>query len=74
MTKARQLIEGRDDVSSLPLPATAKRYARRCGLKAMMRQPEEFQAVNAMITNPTKPDRKFHNYDYGEIVKHAIKS
>ena len=74
MSLARRLIEGRDDVWKLPLPAAAKRYARRRGLKAMMRQPQEFQAVNAMITNPVLRSRKFRNYDFGEKVVHKIKS
>lgn len=52
----------RDDIDILPLPAKAKAYARRKGLASMMRQPDDFVAVNAEITNPGKPN-KFKNND-----------
>lgn len=61
-----------DDLRKLPLPAAAKRYARRRGLKAMMRQPRQFQRVNALLTNPGKPD-KFKVYTATPTVPHAIK-
>lgn len=60
-------LNERDDVWSLPIPAAAKRYARRKGLASMMRQPKEFQRVNAMLMNPGKPD-KWRNYDAGELA------
>jgi len=69
----------RDDIDKLPLPPAAKAYARRKGLAAMKRQPRQFQAVNAMLTNPGKPD-KFKEYTAGRTTsgtvpapKHAIK-
>lgn len=55
----------RDDIHTLPISREAKAYARRKGLKAMMRQPKDFLKVNAQLTNPGKPDR-FQNYDDGE--------
>jgi len=57
----------RDDLKDLPLPKAAKAYARRSGLKSMMRQPKEFQKVNAMLMNPGKPD-KFKNYEIGRTT------
>lgn len=70
----------RDDIDKLPLPKAAKAYARRSGLKSMMRQPKDFQKVNAMLLNPGKPD-KFKEYEVGRStdgkrlgsMKHAIK-
>lgn len=70
----------RDDINKLPLPDAAKRYARRKGLATMKRQPKEFSAVNAMLTNPGKPN-KVKNYVCGRTStggslatqKHAIK-
>jgi hypothetical protein len=58
----------RDDIGTLPLSAKAKAYARRKGLKSMMRQPDDFVAVNAEITNPGKPN-VFKNYDAAGSVK-----
>jgi len=70
----------RDDIGKLPLSAGAKAYARRSGLKAMMRQPRDFARVNAEITNPGKPN-KVKNYTAGQStdgkgvdsMKNAIK-
>lgn len=69
--KARNLFE-RDDIGKLPLPRAAKAYARRHGLRSMMRQPRDFQHVNALLTNPGRPD-KFKNYDVAAKVLKAIK-
>jgi hypothetical protein len=55
----------RDDIDKLPLSKEAKAYARRTGLKSMMRQPKDFAVVNAQITNPGKPN-VVKNYDVGE--------
>jgi hypothetical protein len=55
----------RDDIDKLPLPKEAKAYARRTGLKSMMRQPKDFAKVNAMLLNPGKPN-VVKNYDNGE--------
>lgn len=63
--------EVRDDLDSLPLPPEAKAYARRKGLASMMRQPADFCRVNAMLSNPGRPDL-FKNYDEGEPVRHAF--
>ena len=60
-------FEERDDIDSLPIPKAAKSYARRSGLASMKDQPKQFQAVNAMITNPGKKD-KFQNYTAGETT------
>lgn len=38
----------------------------------MMRQPDDFIKVNAMLTNPGKPN-KFKNYDAVGKVPHAMK-
>lgn len=54
----------RDDIGKLPIPAEAKAYARRTGLKSMMNQPKQFQRVNAMLMNPGKKDH-FQNYEVG---------
>ena len=69
--RARDIFE-RDDISKLPLPAAAKRYARRKGLRSMMRQPKDFKHVNALLTNPGRPD-KFKNYDVSGKVHKAFK-
>jgi hypothetical protein len=63
------LCEGRDDLQKLPIPALAKKYARRHGLKAISspQNPRLFQRVNAKLVNPGKPD-KFKNYDAGEYT------
>src|SRR4051812_41993420 len=70
----------RDDIGKLPLPPAAKAYARRSGLASMMRQPRDFTRVNAMLTNPGKPN-VVKNYTAGsstdgkpvDSMKHAIK-
>lgn len=62
----------RDDINKLPLPPAAKRYARRKGLKSMMRQPRDFLRVNAMLTNPGKRN-KMRSYDAVGKVQHAMK-
>ena len=63
----KHVKEGRDDISTLPIPASAKAYARRTGLAAMKRQPKEFQKVNAELLNPGKPD-KVKNYEVGRTT------
>ena len=63
---AGALLE-RDDINILPIPAKSKAYNRRTGLKAMKRQPKQFQAANAEITNPGKKDH-FQNYTTGEMT------
>lgn len=55
----------RDDVWALPLQQAAKLYARRRELRSMERQPKDFVKVNAMLTNPGKPN-KFRNYATGD--------
>jgi hypothetical protein len=62
----------RDDVWKLPLSGKAKRYARRRGLRSMMRQPDDFVAVNAELTNPGKPN-VFKNRDAVGLVKKSMK-
>jgi hypothetical protein len=57
----------RDDINKLPIPKAAKAYARRSGLKSMMRQPKDFTKVNAMLTNPGKPN-KVKNYEIGQTT------
>lgn len=74
------MLHERDDIEKLPLPAAAKAYARRSGLKSMMRQPKDFAAVNAALTNPGKVN-KVKNYTAGQstagqsvdTMQHAIK-
>lgn len=63
----------RDDISSLPLPTIAKQYARRKGLRSMMRQPKDFERVNAVLSNPGKVD-KFKSYDAVGKVKNTFSS
>ncbi len=60
-----RLLAERDDISKVPIPLAAKAYARRHGLRSMERQPKDFRRVNAMLTNPGKPD-KFVNSDASE--------
>ena len=62
-------IQERDDIKSLPLSREAKAYARRSGMKALKRQPREFQKVNHQIMNPTRKSRKFKNRDEGNGSK-----
>lgn len=70
----------RDDIDKLPLSPGAKAYARRSGLKSMMRQPGDFARVNAALTNPGKPN-VVKNYTAGQStdgkgvdsMKNAIK-
>lgn len=62
----------RDDIGKLNMSPRAKAYARRGGLASMMRQPKDFQKVNAEISNPGKPD-KFVNRDAVGKVKLAMK-
>jgi hypothetical protein len=64
--------EGRDDVWKLPIPRAAKLYARRSGLRSMMRQPDDYVKVNAMLTNPGLPN-KFVSRDAVGKVKSAMK-
>jgi hypothetical protein len=49
----------RDDIITLPIPGAAKRYARRKGLKSMMRQPQDFAHVNHLLMNPTWRSNRF---------------
>lgn len=67
-----EMLYERDDIGKLPLPAAAKAYARRKGLKSMMRQPKDFTHVNAMLLNPGKPN-VWKNYDAVGSVKHSMK-
>lgn len=57
----------RDDIGTLNIPSVAKSYARRSGLASMKKQPKEFQAMNAIISNPGKKN-KFRNYAAGETT------
>lgn len=59
------LLDERDDINQVPIPAAARAYARRGGLRSMERQPKDFARVNAMLTNPGKPN-KFKNNDASE--------
>jgi hypothetical protein len=58
----------RDDIDQLPLPPAAKRYARRGGLKSMLRQPKDFLAVNHQIINPTWKEDKFTVHTVGRVL------
>lgn len=54
----RQLIAERDDIGKLPLPAAAKRYARRHGLKSIQRQPRDaYKAYSAIMRQRLGPMR-----------------
>lgn len=64
----RRRVDGlteRDDINSLPLPAAAKAYARRKGLKSMLRQPKDFAHVNHLIMNPTWKKNRFQQHAVG---------
>lgn len=56
------LSEGRDDINKLAIPKAAKAYARRTS-KSMDKQPEQFLAVNAKLTNPKRKSRAFSVID-----------
>lgn len=63
----------RDDLKKLPLPPEAKSYARRKGLAAMKRQPQEFINMVAAVTGQKHLKKGFQNTDAGGKVPHAIK-
>lgn len=65
--------EGQDDLAKLPLPANAKRYARRQGMGALQRQPLEFISVMATLTNQKGRQHGFANKDEVGKVPKAIK-
>ena len=65
----REMLEGRDDLESLPLSRSAKEYARLStqggkDLGALRRKVGLFKRVNASISNPGVPD-KWNNFDRG---------
>ncbi len=62
----------RDDLKKLPLPKVAKAYARRKGLNAMKRQPQDFINVQAALTNQQSKKHGFKNDDQGQKVQHAF--
>ena len=61
----------RDDIDKLALPRIAKAFARRGGLKSMMRQPKDFLAVNKVLVNPGLKGDKFKSRDAVGPVKQA---
>lgn len=61
-------VNERDDIAKLPIPKIAKAYARRTGLKSMMRQPKDFAAVNAKLMNPTWKRNKFKLHSVGQTL------
>jgi hypothetical protein len=50
-----------DEINYLPLPPEAKRYARRKGLRAMQRQPQDFIDAVAAVTNQKDKQYGFRN-------------
>ena len=62
-----QLIEGRDDIGSLPIPASGKKYARMRGLRATEQgvKPAEYMRMCRDLGNAGKPIKGFKDYDEG---------
>jgi len=56
----------RDDLGSLPIPPSAKRYARRKGLKSMQRQPKDYVQMVADVTG--QPVKGFKNTSAAETT------
>lgn len=56
----------RDDIHKLGLPKEAVRYARRKGLGAMRRQPQEYIDMVAAVTGQKDRQRGFRNKDAGQ--------
>lgn len=65
--RAVESLTERDDIGKLPIPAAAKKYARRTFANSWKRQPEQFQKVNAEILNPGKKNH-FQNYDAADTT------
>lgn len=64
----------RDDISSLPLPAAAKRYARGRGMKFLRAKPQNYINMVAAVTGQQKRKRGFRNEPRrGTKVTHQIK-
>lgn len=63
----------RDDLNKLPLPPEAKAYARRSGMKALKRQPQQFINMVASLTNQKNKKHGFKNTNAAGKVPHAIK-
>jgi len=57
----------RDDINTLAIPASAKKYARRKGLKSMLNQPKDYIRVVSDITNQNF--KGFPNRDKGQKVR-----
>ena len=52
-----RLIESRDDIANLPLPASAKAYVRRSGMGSVKRQPKDALRVAAELTGHKAGDQ-----------------
>lgn len=75
--KRQSVREGRDDIGKLPITPQAKKYARRSGLKSMLRQPKDYQ--NMVAAELKQSYKGFPNHDVGSSTsggspkKNAIK-
>jgi hypothetical protein len=63
----------RDDLKKLPLPPEAKAYARRKGMKALRRQPQQFIGMVAAVSNQKHLKHGFKNTNAVGRVPHAVK-
>ena len=60
----------RDDIGKLPIPASAKAYARRKGLLSMLRQPRDYIQMVADVTG--QPVKGFRNKDASETTSGRV--
>lgn len=63
----------RDDLSSLPLPAAAKRYSRGRGMRFLRAKPQNYINMVAAVTGQQKRKRGFRNKDAGQKVRLSVK-
>ena len=63
----------RDDLKNLPLPKEARAYARRSGMSALKRQPQQFINMVAAVTDQKSKKHGFKNTDEVGRVPSAIK-
>lgn len=62
------LLDCRDDIGKLPLPAAAKSYVRRKGLASMRRQPRDYLNMVKAVTGVSD---KFSSSDAVGSVQHV---
>ena len=61
----RRMLEGRDDIDTLPLPPEAKSYARGKGMAFLKAKPQNYINMVAAVTNQKGLKKGFKNTDAG---------